>query len=217
MPFVSQRFRRQVEADRMSTMSHGSASESTPFVGMDATALDAVVARAQGGDRAAFHTVVMETQQAVRVTLAWRAPSADVVEEVLQATFVMAFQRLESYRLEGTFIPWLRGIARNLLAQELHGRRRHVELNGDLLDRALLAPLPSSADEDEVAANAALHACLDQLAPRARLLVERRYASDLPLAVIAQQFKQKANTLAATLMRIRTELRDCLAAKGRLS
>jgi RNA polymerase sigma-70 factor (ECF subfamily) len=179
---------------------------------MDPQAIDALAIRAQAGDREAFRVLVMETQSAVRLTIAWRACSQDMVEEVLQATFVAAFQSLQAYRPEGTFAAWLKGIARNLIAKELQSRRRQVELHGNLVDRALLTPETDDHDDDGVVA--ALQDCLTHLSPRARLLVERRYADDLPLAVIAQQFKQKANTIATILMRIRSELHDCMAAKG---
>lgn len=182
---------------------------------MEAQELDVLAVRAQAGDREAFRALVMATQTTVRVAIAWRVSSRDLVEEVLQETYVIAFQRLPHYRPEGTFVPWLKGIARIQIAKELHARRRHVALAGDAVDRALMPADPDdSGDADDGAVAAALRDCLAQLAPRARLLVERRYAEDLPLAILARQFKQKATTLATTLMRIRSSLHDCLKTKG---
>lgn len=176
---------------------------------MDAVRLDQLAVRAQQGDREAFRQLVMECQQPLRLALAWRAPSADLVEEVLQATFVTAFERLAGYRPEGTFLAWLKGIGRNLLLTELRQRRRSVGLD----EGAMEDPEPEDAavQAEQVAA---LRDCVAALAPRARLLLERRYTAGLPLATLARQFKQKENTLAVTLSRIRAELRRCLDGKG---
>ncbi len=178
---------------------------------MDTAGLDQLAVRAQQGDREAFRSLVLECQQPLRLSLAWRAHSAELVEEIVQATFVTAFETLASYRSEGTFLAWLKGIGRNLLFSELRTRQRHVGLNDEAFE------LDDDDNEDEAAQTcqaAALRDCLAGLAPRARLLLERRYAQGLPLAQLARQFKQKENTLAVTFGRLRAELRRCLTNKG---
>lgn len=181
---------------------------------MEPAELDTLAVRAQGGDREAFRELVIATQIAVRVAIAWRVRSQDLVEEVLQETFVVAYQQLPTYHPGGTFVPWLKGIARHLLSKELRARRRQVALEGDLVERILAGSDDEPDPEDEARAATALHECLAALAPRARLLINRRYGEDLPLATLARQFKQKATTLATILMRIRACLQDCLRGKG---
>jgi len=57
-----------------------------------------------------------------------------------------------------------------------------------------------------------LQACLERMPPRSRAMVERRYAQGVPLAVLAQQFKQSVEALASLLQRIRRSLRQCVEA-----
>src|SRR3954462_12394906 len=91
---------------------------------MDVHAIDQLVIAAQGGDRDAFATVVVELYPQLAGFLAFHAPTPEVMDEIVQASFVMAFERLATYEPRATFAGWLKGIARNLLRQELARRSR---------------------------------------------------------------------------------------------
>ena len=182
---------------------------------MDETQLAALAERAKGGDHLAFRDLVIACQQSVRASLLWHAPSVEVAEDVLQATFVTAWEKLSTWRGDGSLTAWLKQIARNHLSDELVARRRHRQFTDDLLEQVAAAgPGPELSDGVDEAHLAALRDCLGELAPRARLMIERRYLHGIDLAVLARQFKQRSNTVAVTLMRIRACLRDCLAGKG---
>jgi RNA polymerase sigma-70 factor, ECF subfamily len=182
---------------------------------MDATEIDVQVAKAQRGDREAFGVLVMELQGPVRLALAWSAPTTDLLEEVVQATFVTAFQSLSTYQLRGTFQAWLKGIATNLLARELRARRRLIALDQNVLERELFteadAELVGRSQEEALQA---LRSCLENLTPRARRLIELRYQSAIPLAQLAEDARLRSGTLAVTLFRIRETLRICMTGKG---
>ena len=178
------------------------------------TDIDALVALAKTGDRDAFHTLVLALQNEIRLFVAARTSALDLVEESVQGAFVTAWERLVDYELRGTFVSWLKGIARNRLHEQLRQRSRLGAAAG--LD-ALVAQSAEDADSTD-AAGAARHelvrlrACLDLLPPRSRTMVERRYAQEVPLAVLAQQFKQSAEALASLLQRVRRTLRACVEA-----
>jgi RNA polymerase sigma-70 factor (ECF subfamily) len=141
------------------------------------------------------------------------SPSTELVEEILQATLLRAHDALPTYELRGTFVQWLKGIARNLLRQELRARARHLSMAGRTLDALIaddcLSGLDATSEPDP-----ALRECMERLSPHARALLDRRYGQGLPLSRIAQQFKKPADTICVTLHRIRETLRQCLAAKG---
>lgn len=184
---------------------------------MTPDAIDALAVRAQQGDRESFRALVQNTQRELAISVAAHAVSRDMVEEVLQETYVTCFEKLAQYRPEGTFLPWLKAIARNRLYALWRERRRSAELDGDVLeglvaDRGLEDM--EGDDEERQAEAARLAQCLDRLPDRARMLLERRYCEEKPLAQLAQQFKKTAATLSVTLFRLRQQLRRCVESAG---
>jgi RNA polymerase sigma factor (sigma-70 family) len=141
-----------------------------------------------------------------------------MVDEVMQGTYVTAFEKLATYEARGTLKSWLGGIARNLVRRELDGRRRQQALDGEVLDQALAQAAHERLErEDEsVPAHelATLRQCLDELAPEARRLVDERYVADKPVHEIARLLQRSANWVAVSLFRIRKTLHLCLARGG---
>ena len=179
--------------------------------------IDGLVERAQRGEQQPFWDLILQVQQDVRVFISILAPSSELVEEILQATLLKAFDILPKYELRGTFVQWLKGIARNLLRQELHSRGRHLSMAGRTLEALVAEACMTDLEKPAIEASepdAALRECMDRLAPHARELIDRRYGQGLPLNRIAQQFKKPADTICVTLHRIRETLRQCLSAKG---
>ncbi len=178
----------------------------------DAGELDDLVRRAQAGDRQAFHDLVVAAQSEVRLFAAARAPNLDLAEEAVQAGFVTAYERLLDYQPRGTFVPWVKGIVLNRLREEMRARHRHV--GGDLLDQLLIEPDTKTNEEaigmatDEEIAR--MRSCLERLAPRARLMLARRYSDGLPVARLAQHFHQSEAAITGLLHRIRRSLRSCI-------
>ncbi len=175
--------------------------------------MDALAGRAQEGDREAFRSLVLATQRELAISVASHAVSREMVEEVLQETYVTCFEKIVQYRREGTFLPWLKAIARNQLYALWRERRRTAELEGDVLDGLVAENGLADLDGDDDLRQAEvtrLAACMERLPDRARKLLERRYCEERPLAQLAQQFKQSAATLSVTLFRLRQQLRRCV-------
>jgi RNA polymerase sigma-70 factor (ECF subfamily) len=178
---------------------------------VDHDLLDDLAVRAGTGDREAFQELMRATMSEVRLFIAVRAHSLELVEEVLQATYVACFESLGRYEPRGTLLPWLRGIAYNRLRRELDSRSRHA--HADALEHALAdeaaRALQEPAEVDE-AILAALRRCLERLTPRARDLLERRHAHGASLEELAVQFARSRAGIASMLKRIRLAVRTCM-------
>ncbi len=184
---------------------------------MDPATLDAVVDAARGGDHAAFTRLMELVVDDLRISIAARCSSRELVDEVLQASLVACFQSLANYRSEGTFLPWLKGVARNLLSRRLREQARHCFLEGDELEAVLhenSLRLMDQEPADDGTRQRDLAECLRQLSPRAREMLERHHVHGLSLALLARQFKQTTLAIASALKRIRRSLRDCVDAKA---
>lgn len=182
----------------------------------DPRLLDTLVIAAQGGDHQAFHALVMAVQRELRLVLCGFAPPPELVEELVQDTLVTAWEKLASYRPEGTFQAWLHAIARNKARSRWRADRRSAQkLTGDVLD-AVLLEMEEEVIADEGAAETEarrLAACLALLPTRTRELLQRRYVDDAPLAALAREFRKSEQALAALFYRLRSKLRACMAAE----
>ena len=187
---------------------------------MDSVRIDALVVAAQAGDRDAFASLVVVCYPQLAGFLAFHAPTPALMDELIQATLVTAFEASGDYQPRGPFIGWLKGIARNLLRRELQRLTRVTSSDlaaiASLVADASLAELEREQAEDEERASllARLRRCFALLTPRTRLLAERRFIDDLPLNRLAQQFKQSRASIAKILFVVKRDLRQCAETTG---
>lgn len=195
---------------------HDSTSRRGPAPALDPAELDRAVVAAQAGDPAAFEQVVRSTHRELRIFLAVRCHSANMVEEALQATYVSVWENLGRYEPRGTFLSWLKGFGLRRLRRELEAQRRTCP-EGSL--HGLLAV----ADADALASEAVrpyegqlkrLTGCLEALDAAARELIELRYRDGWSLDRLAARLGKSSGALANILFRLRRRLRDCLGARA---
>lgn len=175
----------------------------------DAAEIDGLVVLAQRGDSEAFRQLFLATQKEVFTFLCARSPNPSLAEEILQSTFVIAWEKLDRYEPRGLFLGWLKTIAHNQLRQELRRLRRHVEVDHDSLQDVLLRSAESDCDRVAGESKDLAH-CLAELPTHARELLEHRYFHNRSIDELATEMGRKATTLAVTLFRLRTALRECL-------
>ncbi|MEI6147989.1 MAG: sigma-70 family RNA polymerase sigma factor [bacterium] len=179
---------------------------------MNAEELDQIVLRVQNGDREAFAEVVFAIRRELRIFLSAHASSITMVEEVLQTTFITLYENIAKYERRGTFIPWAKGMARNLLLKELHARSRDVTSDGDLIERIMLRSAVESTkgmDREEEYAEK-LRGCLKELPEISHRLVQQRYFDGLSVKAIAKLTNRTETWTAVALFRIRDLLRKCM-------
>lgn len=179
---------------------------------MNETELDDLVRRVQEGDREAFSEVVFAIRKELRIFLSAHATSIDMIEEVLQSALVTCYEQIAKYERRGTFLSWVKGIARNLLLKEVKARARYVAPEEDVLDRIVIEASAASlqAQEREEASVDRLRHCLDRLPEESRQLIQQRYFSRMSVREIAQHLQRTESWAAVALFRIRDLLRDCM-------
>jgi len=184
---------------------------------MDPAARDDLVRRVALGERESYRALVEDLESEVRGFIAANTSSLELVEEVVQAAFVEAYHHLSAYELRGTFASWVKGFARNILRRELSARARQVSTDLETLDgllaTAAVADLDGEAEERRSNLDR-IERCLQALSPRAQALARRRFAEQVPINRLAQQFKQTRAAIANALTRIRAGLRSCVEASG---
>ena len=174
------------------------------------------LARVLKGDRDAYSAIVGEYQDMLLAYAAFRLPDASLVDEVVQQTFIRAYEQIRDYQPDKDFGIWLRTICRFMILAELKratrdGRNKETyrgHLRHSLLDEALRRG-DSPVDEDVLRR---LKGCLGRLQATSRSLVEFRYRQLLKVEEISRRLGQSASWVATTLFRVRESLRKCMGA-----
>lgn len=170
---------------------------------MNTDGIDRDIILAQSGDRAAFARAVEAVYDDLAAFTAMRVPDRECLDEVIQETLIAAWASLATYRPEGTFPLWIKGVARHRALRLARHRRRKAGLPpGDDLVAPEAEPEDPRIDR--------LRACLERMPDQARALLQTRYEEGCPLDSMAVRLRCTADALAMRLSRLRQALRICM-------
>lgn len=143
-------------------------------------------------------------------------PDFDAADEVLQEVFLTVSDKAGSFKLGTDFRAWARAVARmKVLEQCRKMRSGSIILSPEALD-AVASHAPDLDDKWE-AHRKALAVCMEQIAPKARELIELRYTSQLLPPEIAQRLTWTVGAVHVALARARKFLRECAERRMSLS
>ncbi len=166
----------------------------------------ALVARARKGDQAAFEQLVRRHQHYV-FNVAYRVLNDTTeAEDIAQEAFVRAWRGLPDFRSQAKFTTWLYRIVHNLCLNRLPGLQ-HDLLQIEPLEDMLNDPAPSPHDLFEARERVAfLHAELEQMPHKYRLVLTLRYLQDLTYDEIADVLDLPMGTVKTHIHRARQML-----------
>lgn len=157
-----------------------------------------------------FEALVLEHHVRVRAFVRSLGVEPDWVDDVAQEAFMTAYRDWESFDPSRDFGKWVRGIAANLVRNELRkNARRQRLLHSDLASMLLERHASWDANREPVAV-VAVQECLEQLPPKHREIVQGRYRDGLSAPELATRFEQTATNIRQILVRIRRQLRACV-------
>lgn len=183
--------------------------------GHEPRAEEALIAAAQGGDRAAFEALVFPCQNAILRWLTRLTQDRPAAEELFQESLFKAYIALSGFRGESSFATWLSRIARNTFLawrKALQQRPDTVPMStGDEELDAALEPAdgwshhPPTPEEQlwqqELAG--AIQKSLDALPESLREAFEQREQGGLSYAEIAQLQQVPVGTVRSRIHRAR--------------
>lgn len=171
--------------------------------------LEALVAAAQAGDRAAFDDLVRATY-IDSYTLAFRLTGdEDDARDVVQEAYLRAYRGLKRFRGDAQFSTWMYRITANCAATFLGKRtkNRHDELTDELVGDEVASTVDPEASLDAAATRDRLQQALRRLPPRLRAVVVLRDVYDLPHESIAAELGITESAAKVRLHRARRKLR----------
>ncbi|MFG0254950.1 MAG: sigma-70 family RNA polymerase sigma factor [Rhodopirellula sp. JB053] len=159
-----------------------------------------------------FAQLVAQQHQQLRSFIRMLGVAPDWVDDLAQEALLIAWREQNTYDRQRDPGKWLRGIARNLVRNEIrkHARQERILHNGLaelLINASEVAPHPESWSECHVPV---LRDCVEQLAPKSRELVSGRYADGWKAADLADHFNMTAASVRQALARIRVQLKRCI-------
>ena len=159
-----------------------------------------------------FTQLVAQQHQQLRSFVRTLGVAPDWVDDLAQEALLVAWREQDSFDRQRDLGKWLRGIARNLVRNELRKRRRQERLLhqglAELLVRAAeVEPQNEAWAECRVPV---LRDCVEQLAPKSRELVSGRYGDGWKAPDLADHFNMTPTAVRQALVRIRLQLKRCI-------
>ena len=177
-----------------------------------------IIAAVRAGDSDDFAALVERYQRTLYYFVVGKVVDDTEAKDIVQKSFVAAFQNLDDFRLGESFFAWMKGIALNHCRNEWRRYQSQARLAGWLLEEKRaeleLASFDTRSHGDERRL-AALRLCLEQLSPHEQTVVELRFVQELPRATIGEHLGRGAEAARLYLYRVRQRLADCV--KKRLS
>ncbi len=163
---------------------------------------------------------ILAREHSDRLMAFLRAVSLDqaTADDLFQETMLRAWRRLDSYDRSRPFGMWLRGIAR-LVAMENYRARRRAVVSSELIEsvqaQADRFDGPSGVEFHEQLA--ALNDCVDKLAEPYATTMDMAYHLGESADRIAEQLRERVETIKKRVQRGRMLVSECLQRKGLLA
>ncbi len=170
----------------------------------------------EDGDEEAFRELVTGCEDRVMGTIVRMLGGWEGAEDLAQRVFLRVWEARRHYEPRAMFGTWLHAIVRNLVLNELRGRRRRAAVFSPVPSEsgAWEHPSPQAGPADEAAAAevaAAIEKAIAGLPEEQRLaLVLRRY-EEMPYEEIAKVMELSLPAVKSLLFRARAALRLALA------
>lgn len=172
------------------------------------------VRRAQSGDSAAFGLLVVEHASALRRALARYATPADGVDDLVQETFVRAWQHLDRFDADRPFGPWLRQIGIRIGLDRRRARAARPEGRAidapEALER-IASPALAPARAEAAELQRFVESELDRMPGEWADVLRLRALEDASYADIAEILQIPVGTVMSRLSRARARLAVALA------
>lgn len=168
-------------------------------------------------DTSEFIKLLTGHQSVLRAFIVSLMPGSDDIEDVLQDTNVVLWEKMEQYEPGSNFQAWAFTVARNVAKAQWkkNKRDRSPSLNQTIID-AVAQTWFQRETNDTNKKQRALHYCLNALKDSERDLIDARYQSKESLEHHALNLGRSAESLRVTLFRIREKLRQCVEKRMQL-
>ena len=171
-----------------------------------------LVKQARGGDQAAFAELYEQTSAALYRSVRSMVRDEELAWDVLQDSYLRAWQGLDKLKADEAFLPWLRRIAVSVTATKMAQRHSlcFTELGGeedwepDIPDLNIDSQPEPALDRKETAR--LVREILGSLPEAQQMIVGMHYYEDMPIKDIAETLHVAPGTVKAQLCKGRRKI-----------
>jgi RNA polymerase sigma-W factor len=182
---------------------------------------DKLVERAIGGDEKAYQQLVDKYQRALYYHILKMVRNKDIIEDLVQETFVKAFDNLESYSTNYAFSTWLYRIATNHTIDYLRKKKlptKSIDAPVKTRDGDMQMELPdehASADRQVLKKQRKniVQNAIQNLPKKYRKVIVLRHMEEKSYQEIADELELPLGTVKAHIFRAREMLYKALKDK----
>lgn len=158
-----------------------------------------------------FIKLLTNHQTALRGLIVSMLPGSQDVNDILQDTNVVLWEKMHTYTQGSNFKSWAYAVARNKVMQYWDHQKKlgKVILSQEVLDAVVEARKADTPEWVEDRLNA-LNQCLAQLKLPEREIVQARYSEHGGLETYSTSVGRPSASLRVSLYRIRQKLRYCI-------
>lgn len=168
-----------------------------------------LVTRALAGDTRSYEELVSRYERLVAKVLYPYAKREISAEDLMQETFLRAYDRLDSFNPEYRFKTWLLAIANNLGIDTLRRRREMVEFNQEIHSEVSGGGPEKMAMDAE--RNAGVRAAMESLPETYQVPLMLRYNEEMSYAEIAEVLGLTVPAVKSRLFRARNMVGEKLS------
>jgi RNA polymerase sigma-70 factor, ECF subfamily len=137
-------------------------------------------------------------------------PDRESVDDVLQETFMVMWQKFDESYPDSSFFAWASRIAHLHVLRECRRSGRHVPaLDPEILEQIACEEIAERESSPNL--TSLLEGCLAKLPPADRELIEQRYQPGVLVGALAEQLGRPVNSVSKSLGRIRRALLKCVS------
>ena len=172
-----------------------------------------LIAQVRAGQFEAFGRLIERYQRQLYYFVIGKVREHTDAQDLVQKSFVTAYQSLATLTDADAFLPWLRGIALNHCRNEWRRYHRQATMKERLLEVKRAELGMQWLDQPEGRDEARIHAlgqCMQKLKPDEQKVIELRFVHELSMNEIGTELKKGAEAVRLLLYRIRGRLAECV-------
>lgn len=172
-----------------------------------------IVAKVVSGDVDAYAEIMQRHQAKLHRYVTFLIHNQTIATDVVQDTFIKAYENLRSFNPEYKFSSWIYRIAHNEAMNALKKNRRLSDKDIDTLPEL---SYEHNLDElvDKEILNESIHGCLDKLDPKYRDVLQLAYFEHMKYEEISDVLRIPTSTVGVRLSRAKERLKRICTKKG---
>lgn len=173
----------------------------------------AIVARITGGDSEAYALLMQRYEQKLLRYVGFQVHDDGLAADIVQETFIKAYQNLQSYRPAYSFSSWIYRIAHNHMINTLKRQRHLVSDDAEHLpELSYDAKFAETFDRRLLQKDVQL--CLKELENKYKDVIQLVYFEQLKYEDAADVLRVPTSTIGVWLSRAKAKLRVICEQKG---